>query len=165
MSSGDGTGRFRQAGWAGLRARIFHRYFLLRRAMTLGVRAMVHDRATNSIFLIRHTYVPGWHLPGGGVEIGETLGQALTRECGEEGNIIFSSAVLRSMHLNNGLTRRDHVAFYLIETFSQATPKLPDFEIAEAGFFPIDALPADTTPATHRRVAEVFGGDEVSEYW
>jgi ADP-ribose pyrophosphatase YjhB (NUDIX family) len=158
MNTGDGTGRFRQTGWAGLRARMFHRYFLLRRAM-------VHDPATNSIFLIRHTYVPGWHLPGGGVEIGETLEQALTRECAEEGNIIFSSATLRSMHLNNGLTRRDHVAFYLIETFTQATPKQPDLEIAEAGFFAVDALPADTTPATHRRVAEVFGGETVSPYW
>lgn len=157
---------FRQHGWAGLRAKLFHYYFLLRRPMTFGVRGLVHDRESNTVFLIRHTYVPGWQLPGGGVERGETALTALKREFEEEGNIVLDGLPeLRSMHLNLVGSARDHVAFYLITSFRQTAPKLPDHEIAESGFFPIDALPEMTTPATRRRIDEVFGGAEVSEYW
>lgn len=157
---------FRQTGWAGLRARLFHLYFVLRRPMTLGVRGLVQDKATNSVFLIRHTYVPGWQLPGGGVEVGETLAEALTRELAEEGNIALNAPpVLRSMHFNRRSSRRDHVGLYLIEHFSQTAPKLPDHEIAEAGFFALDRLPEGTTPATLRRIAEIFGGEPASPYW
>ena len=172
--SGDGPqdtkstdeSRFRQTGWPGFRAILFHKYFLLRRAMTVGVRGMVFDRQANTIFLIRHTYVPGWQLPGGGVELGETCEEALAREFAEEGNIVFTAPpLLKSIHLNRVATRRDHVAFYLIEHFSQDRPKQPDREIAEAGFFALDALPEATTPATRRRIAEVFRGEAASGYW
>ncbi|MDX8465444.1 NUDIX domain-containing protein [Mesorhizobium sp. VK23B] len=157
---------FRQTGWAGLRARLFHLYFLLTRPMTLGVRGLVYDSASNAVFLIRHTYVPGWQLPGGGVEVGETLVEALARELAEEGNIALTAPpVLKSMHFNRRASSRDHVGLYLIEAFSQTAPKLPDHEIAEAGFFPIDRLPEDATPATRRRIAEIFGGEQASAYW
>ncbi|MBL8583552.1 MAG: NUDIX domain-containing protein [Rhizobiaceae bacterium] len=158
--------RFRQSGWPGLRARLYHLYFLLRRPMTLGVRGLVHDRAANAVFLIRHTYVPGWQLPGGGVEVDETMAEALTRELEEEGNILPGEPpVLRSIHYNRLGSRRDHVAFYLIQNYRQSAPKLADHEIAEAGFFGLDTLPRETTPATRRRIAEVFSGAPPSPYW
>ena len=157
---------FRQTGWPGLRARLFHLYFLLARPMTLGVRGVVHDRATNSVFLIRHTYVPGWQFPGGGVERGETMVEALERELQEEGNIaVTGPMVLKSMHFNRQASSRDHVAVYLVEAFEQTAPKLRDREIAEAGFFPLDRLPDQTTPATLRRIAEIFSDAPASLYW
>lgn len=162
-SAGD---RFQHRGWPGLRSKLFHLYFRLQRPLTFGVRGLVHDVDQNSVFLIRHTYIPGWQLPGGGVEVGETAYEALERELFEEGAIeIAGPAVLKSIHFNRKASRRDHVAFYLIESFRQVAPKLPDREIAEAGFFPLARLPDMTTPATHRRIAEVFGNVRPSSDW
>lgn len=134
--------------------------------MTLGARGIVYDRAANCVFLIEHTYVPGWQLPGGGVETGETAGLALERELAEEGNIVLTGPPkLVSLHHNRQSSRRDHVAVYLIEHYRQSAPKTPDMEIKASGFFPLDALPENTTPATRRRLAEVFDGAEISPWW
>ncbi len=134
--------------------------------MTLGVRAIVHDEAKRSVFLVRHTYVPGWHLPGGGVEPGETAMVSLERELQEEGNLeITAPAELRSLYHNRSISRRDHVALYLVRSFRQTAPRLPDMEIAEAGFFLIDALPEGTTPGTRRRLDEMFDSRPVSPDW
>lgn len=157
-----------QTGWPRLRNRLFHAYFLLSRPMTLGVRALILDRGDSGhrVFLIRHTYVPGWQLPGGGIERAETAVHALAREIREEANIsLAGEPLLRSLHQNRKASRRDHVAFYVVELFRSHGPKLPDREIAEAGFFPLDGLPDGVTPATRRRLAEVFEGAEVSPYW
>lgn len=149
-----------------LRIRLFHMMHLIRRPMTLGVRAVVYDAGRNAVFLVRHTYVRGWHLPGGGVDPGETMEQALARELREEGNIELSGRPeLKSIHLNRQASRRDHVALYLVTDFRQTAAKPSDREIAEAGFFGLDALPERTTGGTRRRIAEVFEGKAASPYW
>ena len=148
------------------RARFFHTYFVLRRPMTLGVRAMVLNEAERTVFLVRHTYVPGWYLPGGGVERGETMAQALVKELREEGNIeLTGEAKLFGMYHNSRASVRDHVALYVVRQFAQTAPRLPDREIAECGFFPLDAMPEGTTQSTRRRIAEVLEEGEVEEVW
>ena len=158
MSEGAGKPRWR--------IRLFHLFFLLARPMTLGVRAIVHDGARGSVFLVRHTYVPGWQLPGGGVEPGESADQALARELAEEGNIrLTGPARLVSFHFNRLASRRDHVALYLVDTFEQVGPRGRDHEIAETGFFALDNLPEETTRATRARLEEVFGSAVRSPFW
>jgi 8-oxo-dGTP pyrophosphatase MutT (NUDIX family) len=148
------------------RVKFYHIYFVLRRPMTLGVRALVLNEAEGTVFLVRHTYVPGWYLPGGGVEKGETILQALVKELQEEGNIeLTGKPALFGLYYNNRLSIRDHVALYIVKHFNQTAPRLPDREIAECGFFPMHALPEGTTKSTRRRIAEVLDGGAAGEIW
>src|SRR5947207_1013985 len=90
--------------------RLLHTYWRFARGLTLGVRALVVDE-TGRIFLVKHSYVSGWHLPGGGVEPGETVLAALTRELAEEGNIVPTAPPrLHGVFFNDRASRRDHVA-------------------------------------------------------
>ena len=151
--------------WDSILGRGFHVYWRFSRGMTLGVRGLVIDGA-GRVLLVQHSYVRGWHLPGGGVETGETLLQALARELAEEGNIRITGAPrLHVMFFNGRVSRRDHVAVYVVEEFEQLGPHVPTREIRQASFFALDALPNDTTAGTRARIAEVLGGAPVSEYW
>ncbi|QOZ67030.1 NUDIX domain-containing protein [Bradyrhizobium arachidis] len=144
---------------------VFHTYFLFVRGMTLGVRAVVLD-ADNRVFLVRHSYVSGWYLPGGGVDYGETMEQAMRRELKEEGDIdLTGEAVLHGIFLNSHISRRDHVAVYVVRQFRQDRLPEPNHEIAECGFFAISALPEGTTPGTRLRLAEVLDGRPLITTW
>jgi ADP-ribose pyrophosphatase YjhB (NUDIX family) len=145
--------------------RLLHFYWRFARGVTLGVRGLVINPA-GEIFLVRHGYVSGWHLPGGGVEVGETILQALARELLEEGNIAVSGAPrLHGVFFSRGASRRDHVAVFIVDTFQQTTPPVPNSEIAACGFFPLDQLPNDTSAATRARIGEVFLHMPMSEWW
>ena len=145
--------------------RALHVYWRFARSMTLGVRALVVDES-NRIFLVKHSYVRGWHLPGGGVEAGETLTQALARELREEANMeLTAPPQLVGLFFNDRASRRDHVALYVVRGFRQSAAPIADREILAHGFFAIDALPGDTTAATRARITEVIGGAPASERW
>lgn len=141
------------------------RYFLMRRAMLLGVRAAVLDQE-GQVLLVRHTYTKGWHMPGGGVEIGETLEAALAKELREEAGVaLMAPAQLHGVFLNERLGRRDHVAVYVVRDFHWEKPTLPSREIAACAFFPVAALPEGTSQSTRRRLGEIIGGAAQVPYW
>lgn len=145
--------------------RLRHAVFLLARPMTLGVRAAAFDNE-GRVFLVRHTYLSGWHLPGGGVEPGETFLHALERELREEGHLVMNEPpILFGLYFNRQASRRDHVALYVARGIEQTAPRGADYEIAETGFFPLSALPAETAPATRRRLAEIAGESALHPDW
>jgi ADP-ribose pyrophosphatase YjhB (NUDIX family) len=142
---------------------LFRLYARTTRGMTLGVRGAVLNEA-GEVLLVEHTYVHGWHLPGGGVEIGETAEQALARELVEEAGIkVTAPPKLVAVHANLSRFRGDHVLLYRIDAWEtcQATSR---GEIHKVGWFKPDALPDNTTQPTRRRIAEALGGER-APHW
>ena len=143
-----------------LAAALHHRLWLTR-AVTLGVRTVVLD--ARGVFLVRHSYVPGWYLPGGGVDRGESAETAAVRELREEGGIrCLGRPALHGFYRNG---RRDHVACYVVRDFEAPDTTPPSPEIAEAGWFAPNALPEGATAATRARIAEVLEGRRPPADW
>jgi ADP-ribose pyrophosphatase YjhB (NUDIX family) len=132
--------------------------------MTLGVRGVACD-AEGRVLLVRHTYMSGWHLPGGGVERGETCEHAMRKEFAEEAGLRVEpgALTLASIHLNRSFAG-DHVLVYRAAAW---TPCPPDSagEIAERGFFAPDRLPEGTRPHVRARLAEILHGAAVDPFW
>jgi 8-oxo-dGTP pyrophosphatase MutT (NUDIX family) len=136
--------------------RLFHLYWRFARGMTFGVRGVVLD-GDERVFLVKHSYVAGWHLPGGGVEVGETCRAALQRELMEEGRIdLAGEPMLHGIFFNHHVSRRDHVAVYVVRDFCQDRMPQPNHEIVDCGFFDVADLPPETTGGTRLRIAEVL---------
>lgn len=145
--------------------RVVHTIALFTRPMTLGARILVTDDE-DRILLLEHTYVPGWYLPGGGVDRGETTFAAANRELVEETGIAADGLSLFGFYYNVSGSRRDHVALFVARGWTRKRDiRIPNREIRQIGFFPRNSLPKGTTLSTKRRLAEVFDQAPVSEFW
>ncbi|WP_077548645.1 NUDIX domain-containing protein [Pseudorhizobium flavum] len=123
----------------------------------LAVRAICLNE-DNRIFLVKHTYTPGWHLPGGGVTNGMSVLETLEKELREEGNLRLASPPhLRQIFFNRDASAREHIVLYTVAV-TQSGETGPSLEIAEGRFFPLHALPDDTDAATLRRIQEMRVG-------
>jgi ADP-ribose pyrophosphatase YjhB (NUDIX family) len=153
------------AGSRGLITGLMRPWWRLTRGLTLGAQGVVID-ARSRVLLVRHGYRPGWHFPGGGVERGETIETALSRELEEEtGVIVEDRPALHGLFANGDNFPGDHVAVFIVREWTQPSVPAPNAEIAEQGFFDIAKLPGRTDAGARRRLEEVFGKAEVSERW
>ena len=132
----------------------------------MGVRALVLD-GEGRVLLIRHTYAPGWHMPGGAVSRDEPMPVSVERELYEEAGLRATSTPrLVGVYANFLQLKSDHVAVYHVPSWEDAgTPPHLGFEIAEYGFYALDDLPQGTTEGTKRRIAEFLKGLEPTVYW
>lgn len=133
--------------------------------LTIGVRIIVRD-GPDQVLLVRHTYAPGWHFPGGAVDRRETAIDAAVRELREEA-LIEATAPPRLAGLFLSLTqgKSDHIALFEAGAWRRIEGKTRPLEIAETGFFPIRDLPKGTTGGTRRRLSELAGEAAQSPYW
>lgn len=156
---------FHLTRWQQLRTRAFLFAIGVKRHMTLGVRVVLIDG--DKILLIRQTYMPGWQFPGGGVEPGEAAEFSAARELEEESGYrtVGPMSLFGLYHNANSTTNRDHVAVYLSREFERVHAFRANAEIAEAAWFPIDALPAACGPGTRQRVQEIFRGAPQQARW
>lgn len=147
--------------------KLMQRYWRVSRGLTLGAQGCVIDRH-NRVLLIQHTYRPGWHFPGGGVEKQESVEQALTRELWEEAGVRLdpqSRPQLFGLYDNHERYPGDHIALYVVRDWSQPDPPRPNREIADHQFVDPANLPADIHRPTAARIAEIFAGVSKSQVW
>ena len=98
-------------------AHLFRRaYYFIARPVTLGVRILLIDG--DDVVLVKHSYEPGWFLPGGGVKRGETLEQAIRREAAEECGALLNQVQFIGTYHNFVDYKSDHVCLFLSENFS-----------------------------------------------
>lgn len=145
--------------------RLVFAFFLSLRALlsriALGVNGLVLDGA-GRVLLVRHGYQPGWQLPGGGVDGGETPQTAIRRELAEEVGLTGGSVTLVGHYFRTAFWMTNVIALYRIEGAGIAFR--PSLEIREICWADPAFPPPGTTPATRRRLAEL-AGTPVSETW
>ena len=128
---------------------------------TIGVRAVLLDQ-DNRIALVRHTYTDQWYLPGGGVKKGESTAAAIARELAEEVAIENASIErVLGVYYSKRESKDDHIVIFVARAGSPSGDRLQRadlMEIEEAEWFALDKLPASTSPATARRIAEYRAG-------
>ena len=136
----------------------------LMRSKTLGVRGLVSD-AQGRVLLIEHTYIPGWWLPGGGVDAGETAQDAVARELREEAGVNpLGQPRLLSVHSNEAFFPGDHVLLFRIDAW-EPCDMTSRGEIKRVGFFGADDLPDDIDDGSMHRIQEALLGFPIDPYW
>jgi ADP-ribose pyrophosphatase YjhB (NUDIX family) len=144
---------------------ILQPYWRLTRSQTLGVQGIV-IQGGSEILLVRHSYVRGWHIPGGGVERHENLEQALGRELLEEtGLAIRGKSKLHGIFSNFERSKGDHIAVYIVNDWERIHAGTSRLEILEQRFFEVNSLPSDLIEGARRRLAEVFNNQSISNEW
>jgi ADP-ribose pyrophosphatase YjhB (NUDIX family) len=131
--------------------------------VAFGAHAMIED-GEGRVLLVRHTYIPGWHFPGGGVNRGEPARDAVARELKEEiGLKSFAACGLFGLYTRKHLWATNVIALFHIQgaTFEFR----PNTEIAQAEFYPLHAPPAGTGAGALRRFEERASGKQKSGYW
>ena len=147
----------------GLAKKIFlyclHKYFLLVRPLTMGARCVVVNDQ-REVLLVKHTYIQGWHIPGGGIDAGESVESGVRREIMEETMMqILGPLKLVGIYHYLPFSNRDHVVVFLSREYRK-TRNERSFEIAECGFFPVDNLPVDTDKDTAMWISDALGSSE-----
>jgi 8-oxo-dGTP pyrophosphatase MutT (NUDIX family) len=116
------------------------------------------------VLLARHSYVPGWLLPGGGVARAEPAEQAVLREMKEEiGLERAAPPVLFGLYSRRTGWATNVIALYRLDD-AEFTFK-PNFEIREIQFADPLAPPEGTPLSVRTRLNEFAGLAPKSPYW
>lgn len=106
------------------------------------------------VLINRKNPPPGWAIPGGFVDYGETLEDAVIREAKEETGLDIK--IIRQFHTYSDPKRdpRHHTVTTIFIASAAGTPVAAD-DAKEAGVFTRDTLPADLA-FDHRQVLEDY---------
>lgn len=105
--------------------------------------------------LARRRDIGLWNLPGGGLEVGETVEEGLAREVWEETGVTIR--VVRLVGVYSKPQKREVVLTFLCKLTGEQEPGVSE-EVSEVGWFRPDRLPDDTLPKHRQRVTDAALG-------
>lgn len=122
----------------------------------IGVFAAIFDEQ-GRILCVKRNYPPfTWTTPGGGMDHGESLNQAVEREVREEtGYIVRAKRLLGA----DSSTYKDDLVLSIEAEIVDRDQWQPNGEISEIGFFAKDELPQPMHLATIARILDAFNKD------
>lgn len=113
------------------------------------------DQPGRPIVLIRRRNAPlGWALPGGFVDVGESVERAAMREALEETGLAAQLVVLLGLYSEPARDVRGHTASAVYVAQAQGTPLAGD-DAADVGVFTLDALP-EPLAFDHARILDDY---------
>lgn len=124
------------------------------------------ERAARELLLMQRSDNGHWGLPGGYVELGESVAVAAAREVFEETGVQVAVGRLVGVYSDPGSMvieyaggRRVHAVNLCFEAraFGQGTPTTPDEALA-SGYFALDALPEPLVPIHRVRIEDAAAG-------
>ena len=125
-----------------------------------GAKAVIIN-GRDEVLLVRHAYAMQhlYMLPGGGFRPPEDPAAAAEREVREETGVAVSGAMrLHGVFVDQTHGARNHIHVFVGDAADNAMPRADGTEIAEAGWFPLNALPANLSASSGRRIIEVRDG-------
>lgn len=110
-------------------------------SLTVDIIIELHDRAGSPIVLIERKYPPpGWALPGGFVDVGETVERAAVREALEETALEVTLTALLGVYSDPRRDPRSHTASAVYVATARGTPRAQD-DAKNVQVFAPDELP------------------------
>ena len=116
----------------------------------IAVSALIFDG--ERVLLALRRDIDWWNLPGGGMEVGETVEEALIREVAEETELQVEIEQLVGVYSK---PQKQEVVLAFRCHITRGTPQATE-ETRECRYFPPDALPANTLPKHRQRIEDAL---------
>ncbi len=133
-------------------------YWKITNPRSIGSRCLIVKN--NQILLLRHSYMPDYYIPGGGIKKNETITEGIIRELKEEVGITVSiDDLMLFLIIESNLEYKQDTAFiFLVKNITKDqqinSHNHDKKEILEIKWFDLDNLPKDLSVTTNLVIKE-----------